>query len=272
MSRKKKRSRPTTSRSKPKTSRKQTKTMPARTPRNMLNESPAVMVKPKFSKWDPSVVLFGLERGKVELVKSISDFLRPNNGPPTEDGTTSVKLNEYIMLEPAEDADAVPLTEYTAGTHTVLSNREKQRFIKLYDCNSGVIGQLADQKMDPDVARMREELRQEMRQADMLICAVTAADTDKDNIKTFGLFRDFVTQINIEKQRDREVGLYPVLIVVTECDELRKDSASDADWLRRVEICKAKARAEFNEVFDRQDERATDPSPEAIAGFGFGDN
>ena len=245
--------------------------MPASKPNAApLELKPATAAKPKISKWDPSVVLFGLERGKAELVNSISEFLRPANEPTPPDRTSSVKMSEYVLLEPAEDDETIPLTSATAGTRSVLSNRDRKRHIKLYNCNSNVISQLADEKMDPEVVKLREELRQEMRQADMLICAVTAHDADNDNLKTFGLFRDFVTQINLQKQRAREVGLYPVLIVITECDELREDSASVSDWLRRIIHCKRKARKEFNEVFQRRDDRPKETDPDPIVGFGFG--
>ncbi|MBX9623583.1 MAG: hypothetical protein K2X82_07195 [Gemmataceae bacterium] len=119
--------------------------------------------------------------------------------------------------------------------------------VELLDCDGQAAKSVmagADRLRDRDV---RGTLAAAVVRADVIVLVVNAGAGEKDLGRQFDDFLFFLQEVARRKEFRREVGGFPVALVLTQCDGLAKPGESRAEWEVRVERRREHVVAKFED-------------------------
>jgi hypothetical protein len=172
---------------------------------------------------------------------------------------------QNIPLEPS----ATELTSYTVrlrpwrGGSRVLS---EPITVTLNDCSGKAAESLISH---PEAIRdplTRAPVARAVIDADAIVLMVNGASTDDELLEAFEEFDTFLTIVSQAKENAREVGGFPILLVLTQCDRLAKPGDTLATWEARVNQRADRAWAKFDEFL--RDAEPDDGIPSPFLPFG----
>jgi hypothetical protein len=179
---------------------------------------------------------------------SIRDSIYRGDSPARSDA----ELTRYVVrVRPWRDGAGV-----LADPVTVVVN----------DCSGKAAESLIhhpDPLHDP---RTKAPVARAVIEADAIVLMVDAAADDDELQEAFEEFDAFLTVVSHGKADAREVGGFPVLLVLTQCDRLARPGDSLAEWEGRVQTRAERAWAKFDAFL--KDAEAEDGIPSPFLPFG----
>jgi hypothetical protein len=98
-------------------------------------------------------------------------------------------------------------------------------------------------------------------QSDLIALVVNAAASDRELDDAFDEFVMFLERVHGRKAFDREIGGFPIFLVLAQCDSLAEPGDSRDDWQDEVRDRLRHALRKFAEFLDQQQPREEEPSP-----------
>ena len=224
-----------------------------------------LIVDPKV----PQVLLFGhIGAGKSALLGALIKAAETEG--PTLRGEVLESSGRLASIRDAvyRGTDLEPTTtELTSYTVRLRPWREGARAVTdpvtvvLNDCSGKAAESLIkhpDSLRDPYT---KASVARAVMDADAIVLMVNASADEETLREAFEEFDTFLTIVKQGKTTAREVGGFPILLVLTRCDELARPGDTRATWEARVERRVTKAEDEFNKFFRIAEEEDGIPSP-----------
>lgn len=172
---------------------------------------------------------------------------------------------QNVTLEPT----ATELTSYDVrlrpwrdGTRTLSDPIN----VTLNDCSGDAAESLISH---PEAIRdpfTRAPVARAVIDADAIVLLVNAAADDEEMLEAFEQFDTFLTIVSQAKANAREVGGFPILLALTQCDRLAKDGDTLASWEARVNQRADRAWTKFDAFL--RDAEPDDGIPSPFLPFG----
>jgi len=219
----------------------------------------------------PQVVLFGLPRsGKSALLEALERgrggrrtrlalnltgaHLDPwgvganaNPAPAEQTGnltdTDDTELTSWLVTLERRDGDDYPLTAV------------------VHDCSGDAALHLLDNPEVITTPGARAPVARAIARADAIALLVDASSDEEQLQFAFEEFDTFLTLVSQSKATAREVGGFPVVLVLTHADKLAMPGDTVETWERRLEKRAEKAVQQFDKFLRVADEETDIPSP-----------
>ena len=134
--------------------------------------------------------------------------------------------------------------------------------VELLDCDGAAANALLRHPDPLTDRRVRGTVAAAVVAADLIALVVNAADDDDKLNRSFDDFVMFLERVHGRKAFGREVGGFPVYVVLTHCDLLAKRGDTPAAWEARVRETEQRVVARFAEFLDEHTTAApADDSP-----------
>lgn len=131
----------------------------------------------------------------------------------------------------------------------------------VYDCSGAAAESLLQNPEVIETEEARTPTAQAIARADAIALLVDASSDDEELKEAFEDFDTFLTKVSQAKVKEREVGGFPVILVLTHADKLARPGDSYADWLDRIEQREKEAGDEFGKFLRNGEEVDSLPSP-----------
>ncbi|VTS01306.1 GTPase domain-containing protein [Tuwongella immobilis] len=118
--------------------------------------------------------------------------------------------------------------------------------VVLIDCNGKVAGEYLTEQKRFLANQKRGSLPHAIAEADALVLVVDGSADARRLHADFQEFSRFLQILQAYRCQRRQVGGFPVTLVLTKCDRLAQPNESANDWFHRVEHRKAEVLAEFS--------------------------
>ncbi len=165
----------------------------------------------------------------------------------TELAQSNTELTSYtIRLRPWRDG-----TQSVANPTTVV----------LHDCSGKAAEGLIRHPSSLRDSETRAPVARAVIDADAIVLLVDATSDDEELQEAFEEFDTFLTVVAQGKANAREVGGYPILLVLTKCDELAVPGDTRAQWEGRVQHRAERAWKQFDAFLKDADPDDSIPSP-----------
>jgi hypothetical protein len=210
----------------------------------------------------PKVLLFGhAGAGKSSLLAALvragelqTETLRGDVQEPTG-RLAAVRDAVYRGAELARSDTEV--TSYTVRIH---SPAESASFI-LFDCSGRAAEGLIRHPSSLHDADTQAPIARAVVEADAILLLVDSTSNDEQLQDAFEEFETFLTVVAQGKASAREVGGFPVLLVLTKCDELARKGEMRAKWEARVHERAERAWRQFDSFLKDAEPHDGIPSP-----------
>lgn len=217
----------------------------------------------------PQVLLFGYTgAGKSALLGALLKAAETQGptlrGEVLEASGRLASIRDAVYKGSELAPAAAELTSYTVrlrpwrdGTKAVA----EPATVVVHDCS----GKAAESLLaHPDAvrdARARAPVTRAVVEADAIILLVDGASTDDELLEAFEEFDTFLTIVARAKADAREVGGFPLHLVLTQCDRLAKPGDTRESWEARVQQRAERAWAKFDAFLKDADPNDGVPSP-----------
>jgi hypothetical protein len=221
----------------------------------------------------PQVLLFGHSgAGKSSvlgaLLRSAETQGATLRGQVLEPSGRMASIRDTIYRGDAPARSDAELTSYVVGVRTIGPGGEPREPVAVVvnDCSGKAAESLIhhpDPLHDP---RTKAPVARAVIEADAIVLMVDAAADDDELQEAFEEFDAFLTVVSHGKADAREVGGFPVLLVLTQCDRLARPGDSLAEWEGRVQRRAERAWAKFDAFL--KDAEPDDGIPSPFLPFG----
>src|SRR5262249_2258668 len=117
-------------------------------------------------------------------------------------------------------------------------------------------------------ASTRSPVARAVIEADAILLLVNASAEDDELNEAFAEFETFLKAVGEGKSSAREVGGFPIFLVLTHCDTLATSSASLSSWQRKVHEKAEYAWAKFHTFLKDATNDDEDEAPSPFLPFG----
>ncbi len=151
----------------------------------------------------------------------------------------------------------IRLRPWRAGTQALIDPLT----VVLDDCDGKAAESLLE---DPEPITRRapdSPVAQAVAGADAIVLLVDAASTDVELTEAFTEFKTFLEVVGRAKTDAREVGGFPVFLVLTQCDRLARPGDTERSWEERVRHRAEAAWAAFDAFLKDADDHDEAPAP-----------
>lgn len=133
--------------------------------------------------------------------------------------------------------------------------------VVLNDCSGKAAESLIRHSDTLHDAETRAPVARAVMDADAILLLVDAAVDEQELIAAFSEFNDFLKIVSEGKATAREVGGFPVFLVLTHCDKLSLSTDTRASWEKRLQECAESAWVKFHDFLKDAAHEHESPSP-----------
>lgn len=210
-----------------------------------------------FSSETPRVLLFGHGgSGKSSLLGALvmagetqADALGGEVRDPDE---RLELLREHVYGELGLEDSRTELVTYTVRVWPPGDAGEPHTFV-LDDCDGDAATALLKHPDPLAEQHVRGPVARAVVEADAIVLLVEAAATDDQLLEAFEQFDTFLTVVSRVKTDARDVGGFPIYLVLTQCDRLAREGDTTTAWEGRVKKRAERARAKFADYLEDDD-------------------
>ncbi len=213
--------------------------------------------EPITASKNPQVLLFGHSgSGKSALLGALyqagqiqTDVLRGEIVEPTG---SLAEIRDAIYRQVELERSNTEVTQYTLQVRPwrdgELALAVAQTFV-LSDCSGQAAEGLIQHPGALQGNRARGPIARAVVEADAIILMVDAASDEEELMQAFEEFDNFLTLVAQSKEDAREVGGFPVYLVLTKCDALARPAETWAQWEQRIQNRMNRAERKFKSFF-----------------------
>jgi hypothetical protein len=213
----------------------------------------------------PQVLLFGhAGAGKSSLLAALvragelqTETLR---GDVQEASGRLAAVRDAVYRRAELARSETELTSYTVSLRSAPARSSAESFV-LHDCSGRAAESLIRHPStlrDPDA---HAPVARAVIEADAILLLVDSNSNDEQLQEAFEEFETFLTVVAQGKASAREVGGFPVLLVLTKCDELARPGDTRAKWEARVHQRAERAWKQFDSFLKDAEPHDGIPSP-----------
>lgn len=217
----------------------------------------------------PQVLLFGhTGAGKSAILGALSKAAETQGptlrGEVLETSGRLASIRDAVYRGTELEPSSTELTSYTVRLRPWREGTKALSdpiTVTLHDCSGKAAESLIshpDAIRDPDT---HAPVARAVIDADAIVLMVDGASDDDELREAFEEFDTFLTIVAQAKANAREVGGFPVLLVLTQCDRLARPDDTYAAWEARVNQRADQAWAKFDEFLKDADPEEGVPSP-----------